>query len=372
MSMYINTNVSAINAHRNLGFNNTQMGKTMEKLSSGFRINRAADDAAGLAISEKMRFQINGLNQAMRNAQDGISLLQTAEGALTEVHSMLQRMNTLANQASNGTYQDADREKLQAEIKQLAGEINNITSSTKFNGVDLLKSGPNGAKINFQVGVYAENVIDIALKDMSGSSLKLTQDQADAIQENTNLSALSKFGISVKEDDKSFIDAAGTATTLKLSYVSDNSDPTNPVETDIADFTALSALEGVEVIVKDDQDNVVGTFKTATKIDKLDINSIDIGTEDGARNAIAVVENAINMVSEQRSAFGAVQNRLEHTINNLGVNAENLSASESRIRNADMAKEMTEFTRNQILVQAGTAMLAQANAMPQGVLKLLG
>lgn len=367
MSMYINTNVSAINAHRNLGFNNTQMGKTMEKLSSGFRINRAADDAAGLAISEKMRFQINGLNQAMRNAQDGISLLQTAEGALTEVHSMLQRMNTLANQASNGTYQNADRDKLQAEIKQLAAEINNITSSTKFNGVDLLQTGAEGKSINFQVGVHAENVIDIALKDMSGKSLALTQEQADEIQKSTNLSALAKFGITVDPDDESFV----STDNLTLSYRPADANPADPATT-IGDFAELNALSGVEVTVKDDEGNVVGTFKTATKIDKLDINSIDIGTEDGARNAIAVIENAINLVSEQRSAFGAVQNRLEHTINNLGVNAENLSASESRIRNADMAKEMTEFTRNQILVQAGTAMLAQANAMPQGVLKLLG
>ncbi|MDQ0089893.1 flagellin [Paenibacillus anaericanus] len=271
MSMYINTNVAALNAHRNLGSNNTQMGKTMEKLSSGFRINRAADDAAGLAISEKMRFQINGLNQASRNAQDGVSLLQTAEGALTEVHSMLQRLNTLANQSATGTYATEDRGALQQEVTQLLSEINNIAKSTNFNGIDLLKAS---GKVSFQIGVDKTNTLLATLKSMQTSSLK--------------------------------------------------------------------------------------------------ISSLSISTQTKARSALALIKSAINTVSDQRAKFGAIQNRLEHTINNLGVTSENLAASESRVRNADMAKEMTEFTRNQILVQAGTAMLAQANSAPQSVLKLLG
>jgi len=276
VSMYINTNVAAINAHRNLSFNNTQMGKTMEKLSSGYRINRAADDAAGLAISEKMRFQINGLNQAIRNAQDGISLIQTAEGALTEVHAMLQRMNVLANQAANGIYKSDDRDKLQKELDQLIEEIDNIANNTKFNGISLLKQdGIN--EVTFQIGVYEDNKISVEIKNLGSDDL--------------NLSGL-----------KNIVDDDGNA----------------------------------------------------------------------ARGVIETIEQAINTVSEQRAVFGAVQNRLEHTINNLGVNVENLSASESRIRDADMAKEMTNFTRNQILVQAGTAMLAQANAVPQNVLRLLG
>lgn len=279
MSMFINTNVGAINAHRNLGMNNTAMSKTMEKLSSGFRINRAADDAAGLAISEKMRFQMNGMNQAMRNAQDGISLIQTAEGALTEVHSMLQRLNTLANQSATGTYDDKDRGNIQKEVDALVSEINNIAKSTNFNGIQLLGSGTGssaalGASVTFQIGVDGTNTLEASLKAMDAK-------------------ALSVSGLSLS---------------------------------------------------------------TAAK----------------ASSAIAKIESAINTVSEQRASFGAVQNRLEHTINNLGVTAENLSASESRIRNADMAKEMTDFTRNQILVQAGTSMLAQANSMPQNVLKLLG
>lgn len=271
MSMYINTNVAAINAHRNLGFNNTQMGKTMEKLSSGYRINRAADDAAGLAISEKLRFQINGYKQAMRNAQDGISLLQTAEGALTEVHAMLQRMNTLATQAKNGTYDADSRDMIQAEIDQLIAQIDNIANNTTFNEINLLNAS---GTINFQVGFEANNTI-------SASTVNVTAAQ-------------------------------------------------------------------------------------------LGINGLDVTDEAGASGAMIKIQSAINTVSSHRSAFGAVQNRLEHVINNLGVSVENLSASESRIRNADMAQEMTEFTRNQILVQAGTAMLAQANAVPQNVLRLLG
>jgi len=273
MGMFINTNVGALNANRNLNFNNTQMGKTMEKLSSGFRINRAADDAAGLAISEKMRFQINGLSQAQRNAQDGISLIQTAEGALTEVHSMLQRLNTLANQAANGTYDDTDRTKIQLEVTELLGEIGNIANTVNFNGIDLLKAS---ASVNFQIGSDANTTIKIDLKAMTTSAL---------------------------------------------------------------------GLSGI---------NVGGTGAS------------------GANAAITAIKAAISTVSTQRATFGAVQNRLEHTVNNLGVMVENLSASESRIRDADMATEMTAFTKNQILVQAGTAMLAQANSAPQSVLKLLG
>ncbi|MGI2296583.1 flagellin [Paenibacillus sp. GXUN7292] len=269
--MFINTNVGAMNAHRNLSSNNTAMNKTMEKLSSGFRINRAADDAAGLAISEKMRFQINGLQQAQRNAQDGISLIQTAEGALTEVHAMLQRLNVLANQASNGTYASADRNKVQLEVTELLSEISNIASTTKFNGISLLNQS---ASISFQIGVGNGDTISVDRGKMGA--------------------------------------------------------------------TALS------------------------------VNAISLKTASGAQSAISKIEKAIEAVSEQRAKFGAVQNRLEHTINNLGVNAENLSAAQSRIRDADMAQEMTNFTKNQILVQAGTSMLAQANSVPQNVLKLLG
>lgn len=271
MGMFINTNVGALNANRNLNFNNTQMGKTMEKLSSGYRINRAADDAAGLAISEKMRFQINGLTQAQRNAQDGISLIQTAEGALTEVHSMLQRINTLANQAANGTYDATDRAKIQLEVNELIGEISNIAATVNFNGIDLLSSS---GSVSFQIGSDANTSISVSLAGMKPSDLGL--------------------------------------------------------------------------------------------------DSLSVSTATAANTTIGLIKSAISQVSTQRATFGAVQNRLEHTVNNLGVMVENLSASESRIRDADMATEMTAFTKNQILVQAGTAMLAQANSAPQAVLRLLG
>ncbi|AIQ65880.1 flagellin [Paenibacillus stellifer] len=272
MGMFINTNVGAINANRNLSFNNTQMSKTMEKLSSGYRINRAADDAAGLAISEKMIYQINGLNQAQRNAQDGISLLQTAEGDLTEVHSMLQRMNTLANQAANGTYQDTDRDNLQAEVDQLVKEIDRITLNSNFNGVKLLNG--TTASVNFQIGVTSGEQLQVTLSSMLASS--------------------------------------------------------------------------------------------------IGIDALDISTSAAAAAALSTIKTAIEQVSTTRANLGAYQNRLEHTINSLGVTSENLSAANSRIKDADMATEMTAFTKNQILVQAGTAMLAQANSAPQAVLKLLG
>ncbi|THF80801.1 flagellin N-terminal helical domain-containing protein [Cohnella fermenti] len=273
MASYINTNVSAMNTHRNLSYNTNQLSKTAEKLSSGYRINRAADDAAGLAISEKLRYQINGYNQASANAQDGISLIQTAEGALTEVHSMLQRLNTLATQASNGTLKDEDRDQIQLEVDQLKSEISNIVAKTKFNGISLLSGSV--ASVTFQVGWENGTTINASL----GSGLNLTA---------------------------------------------------------------------------------------------LGLNDLSLSSSQGAQAALTSLQTAITTVSSQRATFGAVQNRLEHTINNVGVSAENLSASESRIRDADIAKEMTEFTKYQILTQAGTSMLAQANSLPQNVLSLLG
>ncbi|ANS76092.1 flagellin [Paenibacillus yonginensis] len=272
MAMYINTNVGAINANRNLSTNNTSLSKTMEKLSSGSRINRAADDAAGLAISEKMNYQINGLNQAQRNAQDGISLLQTAEGDLTEVHSMLQRMNTLANQAANGTYQSEDRANLQKEVNQLVSEIDRITGNSNFNGVKLLDGSQTN--VSFQIGVTSTESLTVTL--------------------------------------------------------------------------------------------------ASNKASALGISGLSISTATAAAAALATIKSAISKVSTNRANLGAYQNRLEHTINSLGVTSENLSAANSRIKDADMATEMTSFTKQQILVQAGTAMLAQANSAPQAVLKLLG
>lgn len=270
--MIINHNISSMNALRNLNINSSAMSKTMERLSSGYRINRAADDAAGLAISEKMRAQISGLRQAQRNAQDGISLIQTAEGALNEVHSMLRRIRDLAVQASNGTYTDADKAEIQKEVKNLIGEISGIAVRTEFNTMKLLNfTGVTSKTFTFQVGANDEQTISIDLKDMRPESLE------------------------------------------------------------IKDFT----VSGTSI-----------TLKT--------------------------IDNAISVVSSFRSDLGAVQNRLEHTINNLAVSEENLQAAESRIRDADMAAEVAELTKAQILQQAGTAMLAQANMKSQSVLSLLG
>ncbi|GED20748.1 flagellin N-terminal helical domain-containing protein [Kurthia gibsonii] len=269
--MRIQHNIAALNTHRNLGANQTAASKNLEKLSSGFKINRAGDDAAGLAISEKMRGQISGLNMASKNAQDGISLIQTAEGALNETHSILQRMRELAVQSSNDTNVAEDRTAIQAEVDQLASEITRIATDTEFNTQNLL-SGGFSAKA-FHIGAN------------SGQTISLSIDAMDA--------------------------------------------------------------------------------------DTLAVSALDLKTQSGAEKAITTINDAIETVSTQRSNLGAVQNRLEHTINNLGATSENLTAAESRIRDTDMAAEMMAFTKNNILSQAAQSMLAQANQQPQGVLQLL-
>ena len=283
--MILNTNIASLNTQRNLYATNNAMQKSLEKLSSGYRINRAADDAAGLAISETMKAQINGLNQAKRNAQDGISLIQTAEGALNEIHAILQRLNELAVQAANGTYdEDTDLENIEKEVSELINEINHIAESTKFNGKQLLVAGTSGG---------------------------------------TNMTVSLQIGASNDTSDKM---------TLKIAA---------------ADATNLGL-----------------TPSSGTKISLADQTS--------AQSAIASIGKAIETISTQRAQLGAYQNRLEHTINNLGTTAENLAAANSRIRDVDMAAEMSEFTKNQVLNQAGVAMLAQANMAPQSILKLLG
>ncbi|TYP50921.1 flagellin Hag [Thermosediminibacter litoriperuensis] len=296
--MRINHNISALNTYRQLSINNTYMAKSLEKLSSGLRINRAGDDAAGLAISEKMRGQIRGLEMAQKNAQDGISLIQTAEGALNEVHSILQRMRELAVQAANDTNTDVDRQELQKEVDQLAQEITRIANTTEFNTKRLL--------------------------DGSADSTSGVASAADLV-----------FHIGANEGQK-----------LTLS---------------------ITAMDANSLGVDD------GTGSAATNGGDATVNGgIDISTQTAADSAITAINDAIETVSAERAKLGAYQNRLEHTINNLGTAAENLTAAESRIRDVDMAKEMMEFTKQNILQQAATAMLAQANMMPQTVLKLLG
>ena len=270
--MRIQHNIAALNTHRNLAANNTATGKDLEKLSSGYKINRAGDDAAGLSISEKMRGQIRGLDMAQKNAQDSISLIQTAEGGLNETHAILQRMRELAVQSANDTNVSTDRTALNEEVTALKEEITRIATDTQFNTQALLN------------GSFSSKVFHIGAN--SGQSITLTISNMDA--------------------------------------------------------TALS------------------------------VSGVSISTQSGADSAITTVNTALEKVSTQRSALGAVQNRLEHTISNLGATSENLTAAESRIRDTDMAKSMMNFTKNNILMQAAQSMLSQANQQPQGVLQLLG
>jgi flagellin len=281
MALRIQNNVEAFNAHRMLQSTSDKSAKAMEKLSSGYRINRAADDAAGLASSEKMRSQIGGLDQAQRNAQDGVSLVQTGEGALNEVHSMLQRVRDLKVQYSNGTIDASDKKAISAEVQQLGKEIGDITAKTEFNGVKLLSGGSDTV---LQVGAASSDTITLTATEMSG-----------------------------------------TISTGGLGEI-----------TDVGSATTVAAAD---------------TAFAAIKIEDID--------------------TAIANVSSARSTFGAVQNRLEHRLNNLSTYQENLVASESRIRDVDMASEMVNFTKLNILSQAGTSMLAQANQAPQNVLSLL-
>jgi flagellin len=283
MGLRIQNNVEAFNAHRNLSATASKAAKAMEKLSSGYRVNRAADDAAGLAISEKMRGQIGGLAQAQRNAQDAISLVQTGEGAFNEVHSMLQRIRDLKVQYSNGTLEAGDKLAISSEVQQLGKEISDITTNTEFNGIKLL----TGGTVSFQVGSESADTISLTKTEMSG--------------------------------------AIGSSGTGGLAGIID----IGSAGTVAAADTAFSAL------------------------------------------TLDTVDEAIKNVSNARSTFGAIQNRLEHRLNNLATYQENLVASESRIRDVDMAQEMVNFTKLGILQQAGTSMLAQANQAPQGVLSLL-
>ncbi|KGR90087.1 flagellin [Ureibacillus massiliensis 4400831 = CIP 108448 = CCUG 49529] len=307
--MRIQHNISALNTHRNLGFNNTQASKNLEKLSSGYKINRAGDDAAGLAISEKMRGQIRGLDMASKNAQDSISLIQTAEGALNETHAILQRMRELAVQSSNDTNVSSDRAALQLEIDSLAKEITRISTDTEFNTQKLL-DGTFGGQVKSAGGF-----------DISGAT---------------------------SAGGKVFHIGANSGQSINLS---------------IGNMSATAL--GVNALAK--------TADVSELTDSTSVGGgINISTQSKADNSISIIDAAINRVSETRASLGAVQNRLEHTINNLGTTSENLTAAESRIRDTDMAAEMMSFTKNNILMQAAQSMLAQANQQPQGVLQLLG
>ena len=491
--MRIQHNIAALNSYRQLSGNNSAVAKNLEKLSSGYRINRAGDDAAGLAISEKMRAQITGLETAQKNANDGISLVQTAEGALTEVHSMLNRMVELADQSANGTYDnETDRANLQKEVKSLLDEIDRIAEGTNFNGINLLDGslsttelnvkatgniGGDPANITPKAAEGAQSLITGAKGSAGGGTETLTveyadangkvhsvkvdyatsdtdatnvQNMAEALKKNGELSA--SFDIEVqgadikltskvtgsqgaKLTDVKTTDGAGGAT---KGQVTDGKDATVQVNKlaeakvgdkftlngktyeFVADTTKNPNTEGATAIVvgKEQADTVANINKAlekegvqATKdaansnvtfsaiqngkgltlqigdtaddfnqltvsvssmsAKSLGIADVDISTQAGAQEAVGKIKDAINSVSSTRGDLGAIQNRLEHTINNLSVTTENMTAAESRIRDTDMADEMMSYTKNNILVQAAQAMLAQANQVPQGVLQLL-
>ena len=353
-------------AFRQLGIGNANGGKSMEKLSSGFRINRAGDDAAGLSISEKMRGQIRGLNMASRNSQDGISMIQTAEGALTETHAILQRMRELAVQAANDTNVGDDRTEIQNELNQLIEEIDRIGNTTEFNTQKLLDGGATQAAGDNNDAVALTAVVNGGVIDGAGD--------------------LNGFDFSGVGNDKTF-DVNGVTVTLNTD-LSDIDGMITEINTqleagnagvvvtknDAGDGLVLTSSADIELAGGDlgDFGLTAGTTEAvAAEGEEGAVTGIDVSTHEKASAAIDTIDSAIKLVSAQRSKLGAWQNRLEHTIKNLDTSSENLQAAESRIRDVDMAKEMMEFTKNNILQQAAQAMLAQANQQPQGVLQLL-
>jgi flagellin len=376
--MRINHNIAALNTYRQLGAANNAQMKSMEKLSSGLRINNAADDAAGLAISEKMRGQIRGLDMAAKNAQDGISLIQTAEGALNETHSILQRMRELAVQSSNDTNNEVDRKELQKEFNQLIDEIDRISNNTEFNTKTLLDGSFSG---KFHIGANEGQSIELSITNMGTSN----------IGQGSKVTFLSDDAIDVTSTDFSLTTATYTITdaegndhtvTLDQNYA-DKDAVVTAINSQLAGTGIEAQLDGnnidlfsektFKVDSTDASQNTVttGAMLSTLKVDTDTATSGGILTQADADKAITSVNNAIEKVSAERSKLGAYQNRLEHTINNLNTSSENLTAAESRIRDVDMAKEMMNQTKNSILAQAAQAMLAQANQQPQGVLQLL-
>jgi len=378
--MRINHNIAALNTYRQLTLVNSATQKSLEKLSSGYRINKAADDAAGLAISEKMRGQIRGLEQAVRNAQDGISLIQTAEGALNETHSILQRMRELAVQAANDSNTNSDRFEIQKEINQLAEEITRIGNNTEFNTMTLLDGTFSGT---FHIGANQNQTLSLAVSDMRASALDVIATAAVYTIDagSTNLSTAATNGVTnlIGGTYRAEVTATGGVTV----YAEDGTEigsgdlasgATNVTVTITAtDYLVAASANTITLGISDE----AGSGSVATDAGTITMNVLESGQgisvmdQDDAEAAITTIQSALDRVSSQRSNLGAVQNRLEHTINNLGTASENLTAAESRIRDVDMAREMMEFTKNNIISQAATAMLAQANMQPQQVLQLL-
>ena len=358
--MRINTNVSALNTYSRLTAANASKSNSLSKLSSGLRINKAGDDAAGLAISEKMKGQIGGLSQAKSNAQDGISLIQTAEGALNETHSILGRMRDLAVQSSNGTLSDDDRSAINKEYTALSDEIDRIRNTTEFNTKSLLTGEGNDAKsFTFQIGANANQTMSVSIKNMSSTVLDVKG--LDLTQ------AFSTSEIAAAKD-KAVAAAFIADTTTKYAADGKVDAAAGKTAADLQTAIGTAADDAAKATAQKTYDDALATF-TASDEGKAAAAAAETAIVEN--NPITKIDKAIKAVSAHRADLGAAQNRLEHTINNLGTTQENLSEANSRIRDVDMAQEMMSFTKSNILSQAATSMLAQANSMPNSVLSLL-
>ena len=409
--MVVQHNLSAMNANRMLNVTTSAQSKSTEKLSSGYKINRAADDAAGLSISEKMRKQIKGLTQASSNAQDGVSAVQTAEGALTEVHSMLQRMNELAVQSSNGTNSQTDRKAIQDEIDQLSSEIDRVSETTKFNETYLLKGDATKTtkatfmKSGYAIGVTAlykkgENtaLTSATLKEALAKGEKIYTEDKDGDQDDSHLAVKGEhyaYVTKLYDADGKEVSAENVAAGKKADGKTDadkyftssaaDTGVTNKTTLEVAkgatagqsvSFTESTPVNGsisfsLHVGADSAEDNKIVVNIDSMSAAGIGVKGLKVDTEDDATAAIDRIAEAVQKVSSQRSTLGAVQNRLEHTIANLDNVVENTTSAESRIRDTDMAQEMVNYSKNNILAQAGQSMLAQANQSNQGVLSLL-
>ena len=393
MAMVVQHNLTAMNSNRQLSVTTSAQAKSSEKLSSGYRINRAGDDAAGLKISEKMRSQVRGLNKASRNAQDGISLIQKAEGALNEAHYILQRMNELAVQGANDTNQDIDRDAINQELEALTAELDRISETTQFNKQELLDGSFSDKKLH--VGANANQSISISIGKMDAATIGLkdfkyfeglktvsyntisyngveyTYDASKSAASNKSLflSAAKALGKTTFEDDMIAMTSGGSYTLVSGSpaYKTMESAKTYGPSAMGSLYKGAASNEWSKLLsnAKTIGTTAGGFGNSAT------LTMPTVSDYDKANATLKAVQNAINIVSTQRSALGALQNRLEHTVANLDNVAENTQAAESRIRDTDMASEMVEYSKNNILAQAGQSMLAQANQSTQGVLSLL-
>ena len=398
MAMIINTNVSALNAQRNLSVTNEKMGKTLEKLSSGLRINRAADDAAGLAISEKMRAQIRGMQQGQRNAQDGVSMLQTAEGALSEVHAILQRVRELAVQSGNTTLSSSDRQAIGEEMVALRSEIDNITTRTRFNGQTLLNGSlsvtVDSAATDLDTDTYvnggattsissidvgsAEGGATYTVADATGGDLSLTYTSGSLTQTETvtlaDMGANAEQTVSFSNLGVSFVlshDAnAGSHTAANIAAALDGDVIVTDASANASFRVGSEVGDDITLAFSDMRSSALGTG--GSELDTLIADNDAVSTTTKADTLLQSVDAAIAQVSTFRAKLGARQNQIETAINSVGVSVENLSASESRIRDADIAQVSSEMVSRQIMQQAGVSVLAQANSAPQAVLKLIG